>query len=594
MLAKINYIPAHIFIIALALLFSGCTPAGPRALLKGKKYLDQGDLADAITQLKRASALLPANANAWNYLGVALQESGQTDDAVNAYNNAVRCDHELAEAHLNLGMALLDQNKIDAAKTELIAYTLRRPNDASAWLKLGFAQLREGSDPLPAERSFSEVLALRPNDAEAYNGLGLARLQAGKARDAMRFFAAAVHYQPDFASALQNLATVNLEYLHDTPTALADLHAYLALIPRPANYNDVRDLVASLERNEVAQTVPPPQVPQRPVIPAIDTRQRPPATVQTPSHQPQTARQESEPVSTSRPQRIAAVTPQAPPQEIASAPAQTVQVPPEPEIVTTPQRSSRSTSNPASGNTFAQQQPLETTVPDDQPKSGFWHRAFSSNKDKTSDTSGGIGVTPLPGTTEEVPDSKPREPEPEQQPFPQPITSFNRYHYKSPSTPSAGDRRSAYGAFTKAQAAEQDENWSEAERWYQSAADIDPSWFQAQYNCAIIAQRAGNYSVALPHYEMALAIQPDSVDTRLNFARALRAMGYALDAAAELNKILAAHPDEVRAHFELANLYSQTIHDVPKARQHYLRVLALQPNNPHATEIRFWLTANPK
>jgi tetratricopeptide (TPR) repeat protein len=176
----------------------------------------------------------------------------------------------------------------------------------------------------------------------------------------------------------------------------------------------------------------------------------------------------------------------------------------------------------------------------------------------------------------------------------QPITTFNRYRYKSPAKPAAGDRRSADGAFTKASMAEQDENWVDAEQWYQSAADFDPSWFQAQYNSAIIAQRLGNYSVALPRYEMALAIQPESVDARYNFALALKAMGYALDAAAELKKILAAHPDEVRAHLALANLYAQIIHDLPQARHHYLRVLALQPDNPHSAEIRFWLSANSK
>src|ERR1019366_5147686 len=144
MRVKINSVPAAIFFLALALALSGCTPAGPRALLKGKKYLDRGDIADAVEQFKKATTLLTTNANAWNYYGVALQRAGQPDDAANAYQTALRLDRDLVEAHYNLGSLALEQNKPDLAKAEFTAYTLRRPNEAAAWLKLGFAQLKAG------------------------------------------------------------------------------------------------------------------------------------------------------------------------------------------------------------------------------------------------------------------------------------------------------------------------------------------------------------------------------------------------------------------------------------------------------------------
>ena len=126
------------------------------------------------------------------------------------------------------------------------------------------------------------------------------------------------------------------------------------------------------------------------------------------------------------------------------------------------------------------------------------------------------------------------------------------------------------------------------------AADKDPSWFEAQYNTGVIAHRLRNYSLALPRYELALAIQPDSVDARYNFALALKAAGYARDAADEFKKILAANPVEVRAHLALANLCAQSLHDTTQARRHYLKVLDLQPDNPQAADIRFWLSANGK
>ena len=90
------------------------------------------------------------------------------------------------------------------------------------------------------------------------------------------------------------------------------------------------------------------------------------------------------------------------------------------------------------------------------------------------------------------------------------------------------------------------------------------------------------------------AIEPDSVEARYKFALALKAAGYVPDAAEQFKKILAANPDEVRAHLALANLCAQSLHDTAQARRHYLKVLELQPDNPQAADIRFWLSSNPQ
>ena len=157
--------------LALAVFITGCAPPGPRALLAGKKLLERGDYAGAVAQLKNATALLATNAAAWNYYGVALQHAGQPADAVLAYQNALKFDRDLVEAHYNLGCLRLEQNQPEAARTEFTTYTLRRNNAPEGWLKLGAAQLKL-HDLLPAEKSFSTALSLNQNNAEALNGLG--------------------------------------------------------------------------------------------------------------------------------------------------------------------------------------------------------------------------------------------------------------------------------------------------------------------------------------------------------------------------------------------------------------------------------------
>jgi hypothetical protein len=219
------------------------------------------------------------------------------------------------------------------------------------------------------------------------------------------------------------------------------------------------------------------------------------------------------------------------------------------------------------------------------------------------------GVTPLPS-----PGSPPPElpaiiqPAPTPSPAPAPAPpeevkpvhivqpaapSFARYLYLSPRKPPAGDRSGASGAFTQARELEQASRWPDAMQAYQTAAQIDPAWFEAQYNHGVLAYRLRDFNTALSAYEMSLAIQPDSVDARYNFALALKAAGYPVDAVNELNKVVAASPKEVRAHLALGNLYAQQLNDTAQARAHYLKVLELDPHNLQANDIRFWLSANP-
>ena len=585
-------------LVALVVVVAGCTPAGPRAFLQGKKYLDHGDFANAAARFKTAATLLATNAQVWNYYGVALQGDGQPQAAAAAYQRALDLDRDLVEAHFNLGCLWLEQNQPDAAKTELIAYTLRRNNDPAGWLKLGSAQLRL-VETVAAERSFSSVLALKPGDAEAYNGLGLACIQRGIPRDAVRFFAAAVHAQPDFAAAILNLADVNQEYLHDKQTALANYHLYLGLTPRPANWDEVNALANQLEQSEMVASRP-----ATAAAPPVEKNSPPPPAQSRPYY----AASEPRPAVSQRtpPPAVASYNPPPiPTVSTPSAPVQVVQVRPPPEIVTSPRAAANQPVTTVTRPASADQTPVEVPMPADaNQKSGFWSRLFGSSKkvDQSESQYLDNGVTPLPSagspaqTTSLSEASKPAEVSAVPRPAPVPFSDFARYRYLSPDKPAPGDHANgtpAAGAFTRAQLFEQDENWSDAVQWYGRAAQYDPSWFVAQYNTAVLAHRLRMYSLALPSYEYALAIQPDSTEARYNFALALKAAGYVPDAVNELKKILTAKPDEARAHLALANIYAQTLHDPVQARRHYLKVLELEPDSPQASDIHFWLAANP-
>jgi tetratricopeptide (TPR) repeat protein len=564
---RIHFLLCFIAFLAFAVALAGCGPPGSHALIKGKKLLDEGDYAAAADELKAATEVMTTNAEAWNYLGVAEEHSGQFEEAANAYQRALELNRDLMEAHYNLGCLALEQNKPDQAVGEFTAYTLRRANAPEGWLKLGMAQLRT-KDILSAEKSFSTARYLSTNNPEALNGLGLARMDRGRPEEAEKFFQAAVQYRPDYAPALLNLATVQHEYLRDDRQALENYRAYLALNPKPAHWDDVNGIVNSMAPS------------QSPAV-AIGTPQSNPQntsqrqnTVTTESHE-QDARQQSQRSTQSRPQNTHSN--YGTPREQ----TETVQVQPETQIP--PAQNTTTTLQPARepemyASDGVQTQPIK---PAEQHDYNPFHWFHSSTQDE-------VKVTPLP--PENV---QPAPPKPVRISQPAPPT-FARYLYLSPRKPAPGNRRAASVAFDEARQAEAQRKFTDALDGYRRATHLDPGWFEAEYNSGVMAYRLRDYSFSLSSYETALAIEPNSIDARYNFALALNAAGYAPDAIIELKKILAANPDDVRSHLELGNLYSQQLRDIPHAREEYLKVLQLDPGNPQASNIQFWLSANPQ
>jgi tetratricopeptide (TPR) repeat protein len=129
---------------------------------------------------------------------------------------------------------------------------------------------------------------------------------------------------------------------------------------------------------------------------------------------------------------------------------------------------------------------------------------------------------------------------------------------------------------------------------YQAAVQVDPTFFEAQHNLAIIALNLGNLPVALTASENALALRPDSSSARWNYAIALQRGKYAADAAEELEKYVTVEKSNARASLMLAGLYALDLGEPDSARPHYERVLAIDPQHPQADSIRQWLATHPK
>jgi tetratricopeptide (TPR) repeat protein len=227
-------------------LWTGCTPPGPKALLTGERLIHEGKYEEAIAKLKVATELLPTNAQAWNHLGLAYHGAGQVDNAVHAYQTALSLNRNLAATRFNLGCLFLEQNNPTAAVSELSSYTVFNPVSAEGWGKLGLAQLQL-NQLNPAEQSFKQALKLESRFPSALNGLGLIQLRRNRTTDAMQYFGMALRQQTNYGPAILNEAIVYQQYLKNRPVALQKYREYLLVNPGAPDAQAVRDMVHVLE-----------------------------------------------------------------------------------------------------------------------------------------------------------------------------------------------------------------------------------------------------------------------------------------------------------------------------------------------------------
>jgi tetratricopeptide (TPR) repeat protein len=581
-----------ILLTAFALL-TGCMPPGPRALLEGKRLIDQGKYPQAMEELRTATTLLGTNAQAcaqaWNYLGLACHHLGQADAAANAYQRALSLNHDLSEVRYNLGCLWLEQNKLESARAELTAYTLRRSNSVEGFLKLATVQTRS-RDFSAAEKSLNEALRLSPQNPEALNGLGLVRLQQRRPAEAAQCFNNALKQRPDYRPALLNSAIVSHQYLKDLPLALQRYREYLALRPPPANVEALAATVRQLELelNPPARPVPPAKVVQ---LTPNTSPPKPAATNVTRVASPP----KPEP-ATNVPKPLPPPTAPKPAPTIAPAPSPTVAVvklPAEPVI-----RPAQEVSVKPAPVQPSPVEPLITTssVPPSAAgpktaKRGLLDRVNPLNLFRSEEKTP-PRLTPLPPATASNAATRPA---PAARPAPPaPGGALSHYNYRFPAKPQPGNRSEAERFFAQGLQAQQARRLTDAAQAYRQATQLDPGFFEAQYNLGLASTEAGNLGAALTAYEYALAIQPNSAEARYNFALVLKQANCLADAMNELERLLAIYPNAARAHLALGNLYAQSLRQPDKARQHYLRVLELEPRSPQASAVRYWLKDNPK
>ena len=163
-----------------------------------------GHWKDSETLFRHALQVTEHNHIAHNNLGSALDEKGQTDEAIRHYQEALRLKADNPTARNNLGIALARKGQIEEALRQYQEAIQLKPNFAEAHYSLANALIRTGRVD-EAISEYQEAILLKPDYVDARNNLGFSLARKRRIDEAIREFQAALRLKPDHADARRNL-----------------------------------------------------------------------------------------------------------------------------------------------------------------------------------------------------------------------------------------------------------------------------------------------------------------------------------------------------------------------------------------------------
>jgi len=219
----------------------------------GTALRQKGQIDEAIRQYQAAIRLNPDFAPAYNELGTTLGQKGQIDEAIIQFQEAIRIEPGYTLVHFNLGNALLEKGQTDEAIREY-REALRRQlwltlGDPNLHNNLGLALARKGQTD-EAITQYQEALRLEPDDPDIHFNLGVALAQRGQMDEAIRHYQEALRRQPDRAEAHNNLGAA-FHQQGRTGEAIREFQEALRLKPDYAGAR--RNLNAALAAQQKAE-----------------------------------------------------------------------------------------------------------------------------------------------------------------------------------------------------------------------------------------------------------------------------------------------------------------------------------------------------
>lgn len=139
--------------------------------------------------------------------GMALEQEGRLEEALQRYEAAICLNPALARAHFNRGNILLDRGDAQSALDAYAQAIQYKPDSAAAHYNMGNAHLRLGH-PETALSAYRQALALKPDFADAEVALGRSLDELGQPEEAIASCRRALTIKPDYPEVHYSLANL--------------------------------------------------------------------------------------------------------------------------------------------------------------------------------------------------------------------------------------------------------------------------------------------------------------------------------------------------------------------------------------------------
>jgi tetratricopeptide (TPR) repeat protein len=175
--------------------------------VRGAEALEKRQWAEAVTNLRKAAELSPANAFTHLNLGTALYLQGDPRSALVQFEEAVKLNPSLSKAHYAIGVIMRTDGRDAAAIEHFSAAVKSDPGSVESRLQLAEA-LRASGHQAESLPHYAEVMKTSPSISQASFGYAMALVRLGRYKDARDWLNDAMKTYPDqpgFAHALARI-----------------------------------------------------------------------------------------------------------------------------------------------------------------------------------------------------------------------------------------------------------------------------------------------------------------------------------------------------------------------------------------------------
>lgn len=213
----------------------------------GEKYLAAGNLAQALQFLTMANQKDPNNPMILYELGLAFDERGLPDQALNYYQAALKLKPDFSDVYNAMGRLYASRNQLDKAEAAF-KQAFNNPFYALPHLPLYNLGLvsEKRNDLTTALFYFQEAVRIQPSYDVAHYRMGKVLEALGRTDEARRAYAKAIQCNPDMAEAHARYGVLSYN-AGDLQSALYSLNRVNRLVPNTDMAEEAKRVLVQLQ-----------------------------------------------------------------------------------------------------------------------------------------------------------------------------------------------------------------------------------------------------------------------------------------------------------------------------------------------------------